>query len=58
MHPLWQLLLVSGAALGITVTVDSFEAGNPGSNAIDVTSTHAGRRNIVQHRPHYLTGRS
>jgi galactose oxidase len=35
MHPLWQLLLVSGAALGITITVDSFEAGNQGSNAID-----------------------
>jgi galactose oxidase len=35
MHPLWQLLLVSGAALGITITVDSFEVGNPGTNAID-----------------------
>jgi galactose oxidase len=35
MHSLWHLLLTSGAALGITITVDSFEAGNPASNAID-----------------------
>jgi hypothetical protein len=35
MHALLQLLLASGAAFGITLTVDSFEAGNPGSNAID-----------------------